>query len=404
MGIPLCVLLVEDSEDDALLNLRELRNAGYTPEWTRVETAEEMAAALPAKPWDIVLADHKLPTFDALAALQLTADLGFDLPTIIVSGSIGEVQLLSALKQGAQDYVLKRELSRLASAVPRVLAAANERKERRRAELALRESEERYALAVLGSRDGIWDWNLTTGRIYWSARFKEILDIAGIEETLDAFNALIFEEDRERVSCAMDDHLQRREPYEVEYRMRTPKGEVRWVCSRGHALWNAEGKPIRMAGSLSDITARKQHEETLRQRAEIIERQQEAIRTLSTPIIEVWNGVLMMPVFGAIEGQRAEQMMEVLLKAVARTRCRHAIIDLTSVKAVDAHTADYIIRLVQAVQLIGAHGIVVGIRPEVAQTMVNIGADLDKIVTMATLRDALILCMKDQRKRRSFRS
>lgn len=400
MGIPLCVLLVEDSEDDALLNLRELKSAGYTPEWTRVETAEEMSAALEEKPWEIVLADHNLPSFDARSALRLLRERGVDLPCIIVSGSIGEEQLLTALKEGAQDYVLKRDLSRLGSAVPRALTAANERKERRRAELALRDSEERYALAVLGSRDGIWDWNISTGRVYRSARLKEILGVEDLRDTFEGFWELILEEDRERGLRAMRDHLERRTPYEIECRTRTPKGEVRWICARGQALWDKDGTPIRMAGSLSDITARKQYEETLRQRAEIIERQQEAIRTLSTPIIEVWDGVLMMPVFGAVEGHRAEQMMEVLLNAVARTRCRHAILDLTSVKAVDTHTADHIIRLVQAVQLIGAQGIVVGIRPEVAQIMVNIGADLEKITTMATLRDALVLCMKDQRKRR----
>src|SRR3954463_886969 len=149
MGTPLRVLLVEDSEDDALLNLRELKHAGYASAWTRVETAEEMSAALAEAPWDLVLADHNLPTFDALKALRLIKDLGIDLPCIIVSGSIGEEQLLTAMTEGAQDYVLKRELSRLSSAVPRVLEAANERKERRRAEIALRESEERYALAVL---------------------------------------------------------------------------------------------------------------------------------------------------------------------------------------------------------------------------------------------------------------
>jgi PAS domain S-box-containing protein len=398
MGIPLRVLLIEDSEDDALLNLRELKNAGYTPEWARVETAEEMSAALDEKPWEIVLADHNMPRFDALSALRLLMERGLDLPCIIVSGSIGEEQLLAALKEGAQDYVLKRDLSRLGSAVPRGLAAANERRERRRAELALRASEERYALAVLGSRDGIWDWDIRTGQAYRSARVQELLGVGERGDRFEPFWDLVLEEDRERGQRAMRDHLERRVPYEIEFRTRTPKGEVRWLCARGQALWDEDGKPIRMAGSLSDITARKQYEETLRQKVEIIERQQEAIRTLSTPIIEVWDGVLMMPVFGAVEGQRAEQMMEVLLNAVARTRCRYAIIDLTSVKAVDTHTANHIIRLVQAVQLIGAQGIVVGIRPEVAQIMVNIGADLQKITTMATLRDALVLCMKDQRR------
>jgi PAS domain S-box-containing protein len=400
MGTPLAVLLLEDSEDDCLLNVRELKGAGYTPAWRRVETGEEMSAALAERTWDIVLADHNLPRYDAISGLRLLKERGLDVPCILVSGSIGEEQLLEALQQGALDYVLKRDLRRLASAVRRALDVARERRERRRAELALKESEERYALAVLGSRDGIWDWNLATGGLYCSDRIKAIFGQEQLGDTFNAFTSMIHAEDTGRVERAMDAHLEHRTPYEVEYRIRTGQGEVRWVSVRGQALWGKDGKPTRMAGSISDITARKNAEETLRQKLEIIERQAEAIRTLSTPIIEVWDGVLMMPVYGVIEGERAAQMMEVLLTAVARTRCRNAIIDLTSVEAVDAHTADHILRLVSAVELIGAQGIVVGIRPEVAQIMVAIGKGLDKIITLATLRDALVMCMRTGRRPR----
>src|SRR5689334_15143016 len=133
MSIPLRVLLLEDSEDDALLNVRELKGAGYAPDWARVETAEEMAAAL-AERWDVILADHNMPRFDAISALDLLKAEGSDVPCIIVSGSIGEQQLLDAMQHGAEDYVLKRDLSRLGSAVPRALDIARERRERRRAE------------------------------------------------------------------------------------------------------------------------------------------------------------------------------------------------------------------------------------------------------------------------------
>src|SRR5690348_12047512 len=119
MRTPLRVLLVEDAEDDALLNVLELKNAGYAPEWDRVENEAEMSAALSAKPWDLALIDHNMPSFDALAALQLIGERGIDLPSIIVSGTISEEQLLTLVKQGAEDYVLKRDLTRLASAVPR---------------------------------------------------------------------------------------------------------------------------------------------------------------------------------------------------------------------------------------------------------------------------------------------
>src|SRR5262245_4740703 len=136
MSTPLAVLLLEDSEDDTLLNVRELKSAGYTLTWRRVETGEEMSAALAERSWDIVLADHNLPRYDAISALRLIKDQGLYVPCILVSGSIGEDQLLDAIQQGALDYVLKRDLRRLAPAVRRSLDVSKERRDRRRAELA----------------------------------------------------------------------------------------------------------------------------------------------------------------------------------------------------------------------------------------------------------------------------
>ncbi|WP_437997050.1 STAS domain-containing protein [Sorangium sp. So ce185] len=103
-------------------------------------------------------------------------------------------------------------------------------------------------------------------------------------------------------------------------------------------------------------------------------------------------------------------MMEVLLEAVARTRCRHAIIDLTGVSALDAATADHVLRLIDAVAMLGAQGIVVGIRPEVAQTVVSLGLDLSNIKTLSNLREALLFAMQSsgvsvrrRRRRRDLR-
>src|SRR5690349_9923919 len=101
MATPLAVLLLEDSEDDALLNVRELKGAGFKPAWVRVETGEEMSAALVERHWDIVLADHNLPHFDAISALRLIKERGVDVPCVIVSGSIGEEHLRDAMQEGA---------------------------------------------------------------------------------------------------------------------------------------------------------------------------------------------------------------------------------------------------------------------------------------------------------------
>ncbi|WP_437623876.1 STAS domain-containing protein [Sorangium sp. So ce1151] len=126
---------------------------------------------------------------------------------------------------------------------------------------------------------------------------------------------------------------------------------------------------------------------------EINQEQQETIRTLSTPIIQVWEGVLMMPVLGAVDLRRAEQMMQALLGAVARAQCRAVIIDLTGVESIDAALGGLLLSLVRAVELLGARGIIVGIRPEVARGLLADGVDISRVATLSRLRDALVLCM-----------
>src|SRR5215213_7742726 len=148
MGVPLRVLLVEDSEDDALLLLRELRRGGYEPLCERVDTAAAMEAALEERAWDIVISDHSMPAFSSSAALELLRRKGFDMPFIIVSGQIGEDVAVAAMKAGAHDYIMKDNLARLNTAIERELREAEGRKERRRAEEALRVSETRFRLMI----------------------------------------------------------------------------------------------------------------------------------------------------------------------------------------------------------------------------------------------------------------
>src|SRR5688572_33167411 len=135
MGIPLSVLLVEDSENDALLLLRTLRRGGYDPTWERVETAAAMEAALDGRSWDLVISDHSMPAFSSSAALGLLRRKGFvDLPFIIVSGQIGEDAAVAARKAGAHDYLMKDNLARPNSAIERGSREAEVRRKRRRPE------------------------------------------------------------------------------------------------------------------------------------------------------------------------------------------------------------------------------------------------------------------------------
>jgi PAS domain S-box-containing protein len=149
MSVNLKVLFVEDSEDDALLLLRSLRKGGYDPTWERVDTPQDMEAALDGASWDLVISDHSMPAFSSSAALGLLRRKGFvDLPFIIVSGQIGEDAAVAAMKAGAHDYLMKDNLARLNSAIERELREAEVRRERRQTETALRASETRFRLMI----------------------------------------------------------------------------------------------------------------------------------------------------------------------------------------------------------------------------------------------------------------
>jgi signal transduction histidine kinase len=120
-GKPLRLLLVEDSEDDAMLVLRELERGGYQPTCLRVDTRAAFRMALESETWDVVVSDHTLPQYGGLTALSDLRSSGRDVPFILVSGTIGEVVAVEAMRAGAQDYVLKGDLTRLPAAVDREL-------------------------------------------------------------------------------------------------------------------------------------------------------------------------------------------------------------------------------------------------------------------------------------------
>ena len=134
MSTSLRVLVVEDSENDALLLKRQLKRGGYDLNFVRVDTLAELETALDSQTWDIVISDYNLPHFNGLTALELLKEKELDLPFIIVSGAIGEEVAVQAMKAGAHDYVLKDNLARLVPAIERELREAEVRRERRRAE------------------------------------------------------------------------------------------------------------------------------------------------------------------------------------------------------------------------------------------------------------------------------
>jgi rsbT co-antagonist protein RsbR len=160
---------------------------------------------------------------------------------------------------------------------------------------------------------------------------------------------------------------------------------------------DADGAMIGVAGMSLDVTERVRTEQELRTRLDVIERQKDAIRALAMPIIQVWDGVLALPVIGEVEPERAAGIIETLLRAIVQARARHAIIDLTGVELIDTSSVERLIKVVEGVELLGAKAILTGIRPEVANIMVSLGLDLSRVKTLRNLREAIKLCMRDRR-------
>ena len=151
MGEPLNVLIIEDSEDDALLVLRELRRGNFTLVWERVQTAESLRAMITSQIWDVIISDYRLPGFDAPGALEIVKQSQLDVPFIVVSGAIGERSAVEMMKAGAHDYLMKENLTRLPEAVRREVRDAQIRAERKQAEVELR----RQLAAIEAAIDGI---------------------------------------------------------------------------------------------------------------------------------------------------------------------------------------------------------------------------------------------------------
>lgn len=153
-----------------------------------------------------------------------------------------------------------------------------------------------------------------------------------------------------------------------------------------------DGSVVGAAGFAINVSDRVQSEFRLRETVERLEKQSTALRALSTPIIRVWDEIICLPVVGIVDSQRTADMMESLLSAIVEESARYAIVDLTGVEVVDTSTAEHLLRLFRAASILGVKGVLCGIRPAVAQTIVTLGVDLTGINTLRTLEEALRYC------------
>jgi two-component system sensor histidine kinase UhpB len=289
MSVPLRVLIVEDSEDDALLLERELRRGGYEPVSQRVQTAEAMSAELKRQEWDIVISDYIMPKFNGLDAFKLLKDAGLDLPFIIISGKIGEETAVEAMKAGVHDYIMKDKLARLIPAVQRELKEAAVRRERRLVKEALQESEKRFALfmrylpglAYIKDEQGrILYINEYIEKVY-SWKIKEVLG----KTDLDLWPPEVASKMREGDQQAI---LKRKVVESINEVERD--GETITYLSYKFPIIR-KGFPILLGAISIDITERKRAEDLLKQTTEQLQIEREALERKNVVLREVLNQI-----------------------------------------------------------------------------------------------------------------
>ena len=255
---PLRILLIEDSEDDAVLLLRELRRGGYAPQSLRVDTADALCAAL-ERDWDLVTCDWVMPKFSAPAALELLRQHGCELPVIIVSGEVGEEVAVSALKSGAHDYISKHRLTRLVPAVDRELREFADRQARRRAEAALGRAQERLQLFIDTATDLIFTLDDDARVTSVNAAVREVLGYEPDELIGRPGLDLLAPESRDIGRLGLE-QVWRGEPIEhFEFETLTRDGQRRVLEIRGRAVHTLDGR-IESFHIARDITERRRAE------------------------------------------------------------------------------------------------------------------------------------------------
>jgi PAS domain S-box-containing protein len=269
MPSPLRVLILEDQADDMELMLRELRREGFTPVWKCVETEKDYRECLQTASFDIILADYSLPQFDAVRALSLAQERAGDIPFIIVSGSISEEVAVYCMKHGAADYLLKDRLGRLGPAVTQALRTQELHAERRRAEMALRESEARFRRLAEHAPDVIFRYRIVRPRGF-EYLSPAVTTLTGyrpddLYTNPDLLFSLIHPEDHSTLQQLLC--LGRETGQPLVLRWIQKDGTIRWTEQRTVTVHEDTGNLIAIEGIVRDVTARIEAEAREREEA-----------------------------------------------------------------------------------------------------------------------------------------
>jgi len=275
------ILIVDDEESIRITVSEIIKEGGH-----EVQTAEDVPKAfelMEVRDFDVIVTDIIMPKVTGVELLRKVHETSPEIPIVMMTGEPEVRSASEAVRAGAFDY-LSKPISR--DAIMKVVRnavevkALNDEKKRLEEEnliyqehleelveertRALRESEERFDLAVKGSSDGLWDWpDISKDEQWWSLQWYELMEYndGEIKAGFSKFTSFLHQDDFVRVSEAIRTHFDEHEPFDLEYRLKTKSGEYRWFRGRGQALWDDNGNAVRMSGSIQDITVRKEAEE-----------------------------------------------------------------------------------------------------------------------------------------------
>jgi PAS domain S-box-containing protein len=251
---PINVLIVEDSENDTLLLLEELKKMGYAPMHKRVQTQREMSDAILERDWDVVISDYVMPNFSGPDALKILTNLKPGLPFITVSGTYGEEAAVHMMKAGASDYIVKNNLSRLVPAIERELETARARRARLKAEAAA----QYLASIVESSEDAIYGKTLDSIIVSWNPAAERIYGYQAAE-VIGRSIAILFPLDRRDELLEIMSSIRRGELVGFHQTERLRKdGRIIPVSTTISPIRNMEGQVIGASSIARDITKQKQ--------------------------------------------------------------------------------------------------------------------------------------------------
>lgn len=269
------VLIVDDSEDDAILIVRALEKEGFNLSFKRVDNGPALDAALDEGSWDLVLSDYSMPAFNAVKALAVCQNKIFDAPFIIVSGRIGEEVAVEMMRAGASDYVMKDDLARLAPAINRELRAARDRKVRRQAQLAMAH----LASIVETCDDAIISQTLGGTVLSWNSGAERMFGYSSHEMVGESIEMLVPPEQHEEISAIRDVIERGRRVERIETLRLRRDGTAIDVSITVSPIKNTDGDIQGASIVLRDITERKRQE---KERLRLIDELKDALKRVKT--------------------------------------------------------------------------------------------------------------------------